>query len=171
MLLFQPQQAAPQKCQTELRFLCVLQLSVGNFVKRNIFLSKECLRWSCNSVWARKPSAGLRVCELLGLHSCCLYVLHISLERNETNEATKRQTKLRLCLPESWCESFLPHRSDSFLFVRWANMQTVIKLCINWNLGKVRLTRINQPGLNHLPAVVYEKIKPALHKYVYFATS
>lgn len=50
-------------------------------------------------------------------------------------------------------------------------MQTVIKLCINRNLGKVRLTRINQPALNHLPAVVYLKIKPALHKHVYFAAA
>lgn len=106
----------------------------------------------------------------LFVRSWCLYVLHIK-GRNETNEATKRQTKLRLCLPGSWCESTLPHRFDSFLFASWANMQTVIKLGINWNLGKVRLPRINQPLLNHLPALVYVKIKLALHKYVYFATT
>lgn len=47
-------------------------------------------------------------------------------------------------------------------------MQTVIKLCINGILGKVRLTRINQRGLNHLPAVVYVKINPALYKYAFF---
>lgn len=50
-------------------------------------------------------------------------------------------------------------------------MQTVIKLCINGILGKVRLTRINQLELNHLTAVVYVKIKPALYKYVYFVTT
>lgn len=50
-------------------------------------------------------------------------------------------------------------------------MQTEIKLCINRNLEKVRLPRINQPGLNHLLAIVYTKINPALHKYVYFATT
>lgn len=71
MLLLQPQQAAPQKGQTELRFLCALQQSVGNFVQRNISLGEERLRWSWSSVWARKLSVCgqtavvVLVCEVL----------------------------------------------------------------------------------------------------------
>lgn len=68
----------------------------------------------CGRVNLQQGRARARVCE----HSCCLYVLLISLGRNETNEASNRQTKARLCVPERWCESRLPHRFDSFLFVR-----------------------------------------------------
>lgn len=163
-LLLQPRQAVLQKCQTELRVPCALQPSVGNFVERNISLGKKCLRWSWNSVWARKSSTGLCVCLLF----CCLYVPHLSWGRMETNKASERQTQRHLCVPESCSEPCRQHSFDTFLFVRWANMQTVIKLRVNWNLGKVRPTRINQPGLNHPPVFVYVKIKPAFAQICIF---
>lgn len=85
-----------------------------------------------------------RVCILVAFTVCAAY------KRKKWNkrgyEATNKAASVGA---RELCESPLPHSFGSFLFVRWANIQTVIKLGINWNLGKVRLTRINQPGLNH----------------------